>query len=442
MEFIITFIFSTLPEFFLIIIWGAALFGFSLRKNWVRLLIMAALIALISEMNWGFEVSADLRIATTFLLMVVFYKLFLKDKWSISLFMSLVVFISLLIMEIIVMVVFLQIFSYEQILNNIGVKSLVIASYSLPLIPLIYRIKKKNWSIQVFFKKRFSSPTATYLWIAILFLIIFQVYMLIYLNYSFYINSLALVKKIIFNINGLPIYSLAILVLNILLIVVIIKLKNHYAKIEIHKTEVSYIENLEKLLSKLKMERHDFINEIQTIHGFTQAKMYSHLEEYMSELVQHIRTVNKAIKIKNVPVSALIHTKIGQIEKDGIELKITKGTDDTFPQIKGYDLVKIVSNLLDNAQRAILEQPKNNPYIEIYWGKTASTAVLKISNNGPKITEKPIDRIFKEGYTTKQDTENNGLGLAIVRSIIQKYKGLIEVESTEDRTSFIVKLPL
>lgn len=157
---------------------------------------------------------------------------------------------------------------------------------------------------------------------------------------------------------------------------------------EIIQTESDYNQHLENVLKKLRMERHDFINEIQTIHGMIQAKMYDHLQEYVHDLVQHVRASNRRIKIKNIPVSALLHTKIELMEEKKVEYREIVETDDTFPSIKGYDLVKIISNILDNALRAVTESHTRNPFIEIYWGKKDSTAIIQISNNGPKIEKK------------------------------------------------------
>ncbi|WP_161937257.1 ATP-binding protein [Tepidibacillus decaturensis] len=50
--------------------------------------------------------------------------------------------------------------------------------------------------------------------------------------------------------------------------------------------------------------------------------------------------------------------------------------------------------------------------------------------------------LFEEGYTTKKEKENSGFGLSIVKSIVQKYKGTIRVESSKNLTTFIIELPL
>ncbi|GBF10687.1 sensor histidine kinase [Tepidibacillus infernus] len=441
MGFLINYLFISLPEFYGMLLLGTVLFGFSFSKIKYKILFMAIISAFISDLMWQLESFADFRIIITIIINTILYKLFIHKNWKFAFGMTLTSILSILISEIIVLVVITQFISYQQILGSFWLKLLVTFTYMLPLIISSYFIEKKHWSVTKGFKKLFINKNIAY-WISSLTLILLQLFFIIYLNYSFYMNSQFLLKKIILNIHGLPLFSLGLVIVNILLIVSVIQLKNIYMQKEIIQTESDYNQHLENVLKKLRMERHDFINEIQTIHGMIQAKMYDHLQEYVHDLVQHVRASNRRIKIKNIPVSALLHTKIELMEEKKVEYREIVETDDTFPSIKGYDLVKIISNILDNALRAVTESHTRNPFIEIYWGKKDSTAIIQISNNGPKIEKKIVDLLFEEGYTTKKEKENSGFGLSIVKSIVQKYKGTIRVESSKNLTTFIIELPL
>ncbi len=60
-------------------------------------------------------------------------------------------------------------------------------------------------------------------------------------------------------------------------------------------------------------------------------------------------------------------------------------------------------------------------------------------DEGSGISEHNLQRIFDPYFTTKE--EGSGLGLDIVRKIIEKHGGTIEVESVPGRTTFTVSLP-
>ncbi len=109
---------------------------------------------------------------------------------------------------------------------------------------------------------------------------------------------------------------------------------------------------------------------------------------------------------------------------------------------------QVLSNLVINAKQAMpaggslylagvnLEGPESaNPE-----GGGEKYVQLTIKDEGTGIPSKIIDRIFDPYFTTKQS--GNGLGLAIVHSIIARHGGQISVESTPDvGTTFTVLLP-
>jgi signal transduction histidine kinase len=69
--------------------------------------------------------------------------------------------------------------------------------------------------------------------------------------------------------------------------------------------------------------------------------------------------------------------------------------------------------------------------------------VLELQDEGIGISEENINRIFGPFFTTKQNKENAGLGLAICRRIIDAHKGEIEIKSMpKEGTIVIIRLPL
>ena len=67
---------------------------------------------------------------------------------------------------------------------------------------------------------------------------------------------------------------------------------------------------------------------------------------------------------------------------------------------------------------------------------------LTITDNGPGIDPDIIDSIFEPYFTTKGVGEGTGIGLAMVKGIIQSYKGDVQVTSEPGNTTFTVRLPV
>jgi signal transduction histidine kinase len=65
---------------------------------------------------------------------------------------------------------------------------------------------------------------------------------------------------------------------------------------------------------------------------------------------------------------------------------------------------------------------------------------VRVTDNGPGIPEDVKSRIFDPFFTTKPVGKGTGLGLDIVRRLVDKNDGTIEVESKPGRTEFRVAL--
>ena len=62
--------------------------------------------------------------------------------------------------------------------------------------------------------------------------------------------------------------------------------------------------------------------------------------------------------------------------------------------------------------------------------------IKKISNNGPKIPTEVKERMFEKFYTTKARRNGSGLGLSIVKSVLEEHGAQMTLESTDDWTTF------
>ncbi|MEM6878991.1 MAG: ATP-binding protein, partial [Bacteroidota bacterium] len=66
----------------------------------------------------------------------------------------------------------------------------------------------------------------------------------------------------------------------------------------------------------------------------------------------------------------------------------------------------------------------------------------EIEDNGPGIPEEIQRRVFEPFFTTKAVGEGTGMGLDIVKRIVDRHQGLVSVESVTGRTCFRTCLPI
>jgi len=100
-------------------------------------------------------------------------------------------------------------------------------------------------------------------------------------------------------------------------------------------------------------------------------------------------------------------------------------------------LTQVWVNLIDNAVYAIGKAGT----LEIAIASQAGQIVVEITNSGEAIPDEIIPRLFEPFFTTKPRGEGSGLGLDIVRQIVQKHGGDIQVSSQIGKTKFSINLP-
>jgi signal transduction histidine kinase len=103
----------------------------------------------------------------------------------------------------------------------------------------------------------------------------------------------------------------------------------------------------------------------------------------------------------------------------------------------GAELNQVWMNLLDNAIDAV---PAGG-HITVAATRELDCVTVKIIDDGPGIPEEIRGRIFDPFFTTKEVGKGSGLGLDIVRRLLQRQAGGIAVESVPGRTEFEVRLP-
>jgi sensor histidine kinase regulating citrate/malate metabolism len=202
---------------------------------------------------------------------------------------------------------------------------------------------------------------------------------------------------------------------------------------------VESIQNLEELNTKLRAQRHDYLNHFQVIYGLMELQEYDEAKKYLDPLYKDILKVSKALKTAQPAVNALLQAKIEVAEKRNIDLFLEIRSDLRKIPIEAWNLCKILANIIDNSITAV-STIENEKIIHIEIGEDQQSYTFLIDNNGPMIPENQINEIFKPGFTTKKEQEH-GMGLYIVSKIVREAGGSIHVTSDHKRTCFSVELP-
>jgi signal transduction histidine kinase len=111
-----------------------------------------------------------------------------------------------------------------------------------------------------------------------------------------------------------------------------------------------------------------------------------------------------------------------------------------LPRVRGFigELNQVWANLIDNALDAV---PRSGR-VDVTASREGGRVVVRVVDNGPGIPENIRNHVFEPFFTTKPVGQGTGLGLDIVRRLVQHNDAQIEVDTVPGRTEFRVSLPV
>lgn len=234
----------------------------------------------------------------------------------------------------------------------------------------------------------------------------------------------------------------------ILLLIIFFIVQNWYKrelKSQIGETEETYHVEIHSLIQSVRSLRHDFANHIQVLNGLLKLGKQQEALEYSNLMREEAHAIYQLpSNTKNPALSVLFQTKYLKAQYHNIDIQFHNSSS-PFDSIQSIDLVKILSNLIDNAIDATCELPHDLRNIDIFCEDNNESYILQVTNTGPVISTERKEKIFVPGYSTKSknaEQKIRGQGLYIVKDTVEKHHGKIEVESRKGQTTFLVKLPV
>ena len=197
---------------------------------------------------------------------------------------------------------------------------------------------------------------------------------------------------------------------------------------------------LESLNGTLRRQRHDFMNHLQVVFSLMELGDSAEAMKYVESVYGDIKKTGSALKTAIPAVNALIAAKRQDCTEHDIRLDLNIGSSWQNLPVPGWEMCRVLGNLIDNARDALLEakSPKDRQIV-VAIDESPGAYSFSVSNNGPAIPEAAQRDIFQMGFTTKSD--GHGAGLAIVKEILTRYGGEISVASTTENTSFTGIIP-
>lgn len=169
------------------------------------------------------------------------------------------------------------------------------------------------------------------------------------------------------------------------------------------------------------------------------ARRASDVVRQIRGMIRKEQTPRQRINLNDI-VTNVVHMVAPDALLHSCELKTS--LDERLPAVEGdpVQMQQILVNLLVNAFDAMRDIPVSRRKVEITTGQNGDGTVrTSVRDFGVGISRETSERMFEQFFTTK--TEGLGMGLAIVRSIVESHGGKIEAENAEEggaRFSFML----
>lgn len=232
------------------------------------------------------------------------------------------------------------------------------------------------------------------------------------------------------------------------------------------------IEN-EKIMEKNKSElitnvSHDLRNPLTSIIGYVDLLKKNGFQdkdkfkEYIDVIDERTRSLNKLINelfeytkltshdiklnYSKVEIGSLVEQLVGEytpiFNREGLEVYKDISSEDIFINIDVEKIVRVLENLLTNAKKYSL---RNDKVLVTLYKEDDEYVVISLANKTKSIDKDELNNIFERFYKvdkSRKEQDNAGLGLSIVKRIVELHNGEVNAELDNDVIEFIVKLPL
>lgn len=182
-----------------------------------------------------------------------------------------------------------------------------------------------------------------------------------------------------------------------------------------YRSEFDLMRGSEQQISAL---RHDMKNHLAVLHEYAAHGRIRELEQYLDKFEQKLIRPG-FVHTGNPDVDSILNYKLGQAVEAGARLKL----DITLPEdftADSFDLNVLLGNLLDNGVEALAGS--GDKWLALALRVEQGVFFLKISNS--------YDGVTLPAYRSRKGGSGHGLGLGIVRRIVDKYHGELRIDGS------------
>ncbi|MDF2437361.1 MAG: domain S-box [Bacteroidota bacterium] len=187
-------------------------------------------------------------------------------------------------------------------------------------------------------------------------------------------------------------------------------------------------------------------NQVEQLKGINKMVYMSvtKLDSFVRDIIDYSRNARLELSVERIDFKELIDESVEQLHymeaASSIDIRTKINGQSEFRSDKKRIRV-IINNLLSNAIK-YHNIRQAHPYIQFTITLSNRNAVIEIKDNGNGIAPASLNKIFNMFYRGSENSTGSGLGLYIVKEIVEKLSGTMGVQSTlSEGTTFQIQLP-
>ena len=211
------------------------------------------------------------------------------------------------------------------------------------------------------------------------------------------------------------------------------------------------LESVRTLSDALRSQTHEYANQLHTVVSLLELGRTREAIELIAHQTQTSQSLaDDLVGASSEPaLAALLLGKVAQASERGVQMQLA--VDDALgaSALPISELVSVVGNLVDNAidaARGDSSHRGSSPAtVSVHLASDPVTGVVEftVTDSGPGIDSDHLGHIFDRGFSTKPaPAAGRGFGLAVVRDILARRGGVVEVAASgPEGTSFVARWP-
>ncbi|MCA1021201.1 sensor histidine kinase [Halobacillus litoralis] len=196
----------------------------------------------------------------------------------------------------------------------------------------------------------------------------------------------------------------------------------------------------------LRVQNHEHRNKLHTIAGMIQLEQNEEALQYVFDISEKQEKLSRSLlaAFQDYSIAGLLLSKIARGKELGIDVSVEEDSGlPVFPPLwDHHDMVLILGNLIENAFHAFEGIQQDEKTIRVAVLQDEETCSIIVEDNGMGMSPSISRQMYTKGFSTKGD-HGSGIGLYLVKNLVDQAMGKITVKSTEgEGTTMIIDLPL